>query len=54
MVKFDAGIISVSTVKSQLMDERKSVKEVKISISKEEVEKLVDEVAIRIKIYYRS
>jgi len=48
MVKFDAGIISVSTVKSQLMDERKSVKEVKISISKEEVEKLVDEVAIRI------
>ncbi len=41
-------LFNLSTVKSRLMEERKSVKEVKITVSKEEVEKLVDEVALRI------
>jgi len=41
-------LFNLSTVKSRLMEERKSVKEVKITVSKEEVEKLADEVALRI------
>ncbi len=40
--------MNLSAVKSRLMDERRSIREVKITISKDEVEKLVDEVAIRI------
>ncbi len=40
--------MNLSTVKSRLMDERRSIREVKITISKDEVEKLVDEVAMRI------